>query len=334
MQNLISKNEKFFIAGANGMVGSAINKALIEKGYGNQSKGGLILTPSRKDLDLQNQKDVFNWFKKNQPTVVVICAAKVGGIMANNNSPYEFLIENLKIQTNIIEASFLNNVKRLLFLGSSCIYPKLSPQPIKEEYLLTGPLEKTNEAYALAKISGIKLCEKLRYQYRFDVISVMPTNLYGPKDRYDDLNSHVLPALIKRFHEAKEKNKEFVHCWGTGKPLREFLHVDDLAQACIFLLENWSPKYDPSEKEANLNYLNIGSYDEISIRKLAEKISNIVQYKGDIIWDTSKPDGTPRKKLDISRIKALGWEPKIDLDTGLKNTYINFIDENIPYTKQ
>ena len=199
--------------------------------------------------------------------------------MDNNNSPYEFLIENLKIQTNIIEASFLNNVKRLLFLGSSCIYPKLSPQPIKEEYLLTGPLEKTNEAYALAKISGIKLCEKLRYQYRFDVISVMPTNLYGPKDRYDDLNSHVLPALIKRFHEAKEKNKEFVHCWGTGKPLREFLHVDDLAQACIFLLENWSPKYDPSEKEANLNYLNIGSYDEISIRKLAEKISNIVQYK-------------------------------------------------------
>ena len=327
MKNLINHKERIFIAGGNGMVGSAINRILIKKGYGNISKGGLILNPHKKELNLENFKKVNEWFNKYKPTIVIIAAAKVGGINANKSYPYDFIIRNLKIQNNIIENSFLSNVKRLLFLGSSCIYPKFSPQPILEEYLLTNSLEETNEFYAIAKISGLKLCESLCKQHNFDAISLMPTNLYGPNDNYDLNNSHVLPALINKFVTAKENNYKEVTCWGTGSPLREFLYVDDLAECCIHALEKWKPKSDHSpldSKGNDLYWLNVGSEFEISIKDLAMKIANLCKYDGNIVWDHSKPDGTPRKKLDTSKMRSLGWEAKTNLEEGIKMTIKDF----------
>ena len=323
MPKAIVKNEKFFIAGGSGMAGSAIYRALKKAGYGNTSHGGSILTPTRKELDLLDQNQVKRWFKENQPTVVINAAAKVGGIIANANQPATFLIENLKIQTNIIETSWEFRVKRLLFLGSSCIYPKFAKQPIREEELLQGSLEKTNEYYAISKIAGIKLCESLRKQFEFDAICLMPTNLYGPRDNYDLNNSHVMAALIRKFSDAVKFKKKSVICWGTGKPLREFLHVNDLGDASVFVLENWSLNSDnaPLNKYGEkLNYLNVGTGLDISIKSLSKKIALATNFKGEIIWDLSKPDGTPKKQLDVTRIKELGWESKISLDEGILKT--------------
>jgi GDP-L-fucose synthase len=254
------------------------------------------------------------WFATNKPTIVVLAAAKVGGIAANSAYPADFLLENLKIQTHVIESAWRSGVRRLLFLGSSCIYPKLAEQPIREEALLTGALEPTNEWYAIAKISGIKLCEALRAQHGFDAISLMPTNLYGPGDNYHPTNSHVLPALICRFHEAAEAHAPSVTCWGTGTPLREFLHVDDLGAACVFALENWQPGLD------QLQFLNVGTGIDISIRELAEAVAVATGFKGEICWDASKPDGTPKKQLDVSRLATLGWKARIPLREGLRST--------------
>ena len=321
MKTLINKEDKIFIAGATGMVGKSIKNSLTQKKYLN------LLTPNRNQLDLLDSESVKEWFKNNKPSVVIIAAAKVGGIMANSKYPVEFLLENIKIQNNIIENSEINGVKRLLFLGSSCIYPKNAPQPIKEEYLLDGLLEKTNESYALAKITGLKLCESLRLQKGFDSISVMPTNLYGPGDNYHPEYSHVMASLIKKFCEAKKYSKPNVTCWGTGNPLREFLHVRDLSDACLFLLERWNPTLSNAPKDSNNNklyHLNIGTGKEISIKELALKISNLVKYKGKIIWDETKPDGTLRKRLDVKNITSMGWSPKIDLDNGLEQTIIEF----------
>ena len=321
MKSKINKNEKIFVAGGSGMVGSAIKRELIKCGYGNDQNR--ILSPPRSELNLLNYNEVENWFELNSPSVVIIAAAKVGGIAANDSRPLDFILENLKIQTNLIENSFKSKVKRLLFLGSSCIYPKFAKQPIKEEYLFNGKLEPTNEWYALAKIAGIKLCEALREQENFDSICLMPTNLYGPGDNYHPLNSHVLPALIRKFFEAKKNNLPSVTCWGSGKPYREFLHVDDLAKACIFALEKWDPNEKSSPKDINgnpLNFLNVGTGVDLSIKDLASKIADKVGYKGRITWDTSKPDGTPKKLLDISRIKSLGWQPTISLDNGISKT--------------
>ena len=304
------------------MVGSSIHRELIKKGYGNKANDGVIFTPTRKNLDLLDSSEVSEWFKENKPSIVIIAAAKVGGILANKNKPYDFILQNLKIQTNIIENSFKSGVKRLLFLGSSCIYPKFSKQPIKEECLLTDSLEKTNEFYAIAKIAGIKLCESLRKQHNFDSISLMPTNLYGPGDNYHLKNSHVLPALIRKFSEAKELNKPEVICWGSGKPLREFLYVDDLAEACIFILEKCFTDFKSKGNEDKdiASWLNVGSKYEISIKDLAQKIALKCGYEGNIIWDNSKPDGTPRKKLDISKLSSLGWDAKTNLDVGISKT--------------
>ena len=324
MQKLISKTDKIFIAGANGMVGNAICRILKKNNYLN------LLTPSRRELDFFDFIEVKNWFLKNKPSIVIIAAAKVGGILANSEYPFEFLLENLKIQNNLIEMSSFTKVKRLLFLGSSCIYPRDSIQPIKEEYLLNGFLEKTNESYAIAKIAGLKLCESLRAEYKFDAISVMPTNLYGQGDNYDPELSHVLPSLIRKFTLAKKYSKENVICWGTGKPMREFLHVDDLAEACIYLLENWDAALESSPKDNkgnSLNHLNIGSGKEISIKDLALKISKILNFKGEILWDKTKPDGTPRKILDVSKINQLGWSSSIELDDGLRKTIQEFKNE-------
>mgnify|MGYP001170941953 FL=1 len=330
MQTKLTLSEKIFIAGSSGMVGGAIKRALIEKGFYDDSSGGILLTPNREDLDLRNFEDLKNWFAINKPTIVILSAAKVGGIYANNNKPFDFILENLKIQTNIIELSWRFGVKRLLFLGSSCIYPKFAPQPIKEEYLMTGSLEKTNEFYALAKIAGIKLCQSLRIQHEFNSICLMPTNLYGPGDNYNELNSHVIPGLIRKFHSAKEDNLQFVKCWGSGRPLREFLYVDDLADACVFLLEKWDSTNKNqvcAQNEQDIYWLNVGSDFEISIKDLAYKIAKIVGYQGKIVWDESKPDGTPRKKLDTSKINDIGWEAKTNLDEGLKLTYEFFKNE-------
>ena len=331
MANKISLSDKIFIAGANGMVGRAIERKLIKSGYGDERKGGKILTPSREELNLLDFNKLKKWFALNKPEVVIIAAAKVGGIFANANNPLDFLLQNLKIQTNLIENSFSNNVKRLLFLGSSCIYPKFSRQPIKEEYLLTGSLEKTNEMYAIAKIAGIKLCESLRIQENFDAISLMPTNLYGPGDNYCKKNSHVLAAFIRRFHEAKLNNSETITCWGSGSPLREFLHVDDLSDAVKFVLENWDPKEHSFLDESNnhIFYLNVGTGKDITIKELAEKIASKMNYQGKIIWEKSKPDGTPKKQLDISKLKDLGWQAKIDLNHGLDLTIKSFKEELI-----
>ncbi len=323
MKKLISKSERFFIAGSRGMVGQAIVKTLREKGYGSNEHGGVLLTPSRKELNLLNPEDVEKWFSKYKPTVVVLAAAKVGGIHANNSMPADFILENLKIQNNVIENSWKTNVKRFLFLGSSCIYPKLAKQPIKEEYLLDGHLEKTNEWYAIAKIAGLKLCNALRMQHGFDAISLMPTNLYGPGDNYHPENSHVMAALISKFSKAILESKSFVECWGSGTPLREFLHVDDLGDAAVFCLENWQPDSENSPKDLYgnpLNHLNVGTGKDISIKELAKKISDFSRFNGETIWDKTKPDGTPKKQLDISKITRLGWLPKIKLDDGIKQT--------------
>jgi len=319
--NLISKKDKIFVAGHNGMVGSSVVRNLRFSGYKN------IITSSKEHLDLRDQNEVKKWFLNNSPDIVILAAAKVGGIFANNSYPTEFLLDNLKIQNNVIETSWQTKVKRLLFLGSSCIYPKYSEQPIKEESLLSGSLEPTNESYALAKISGIKLCQSLREQYKFDAISLMPTNLYGTGDNYHPMNSHVMPALIRKFHEAKTRNLEEVVCWGTGSPMREFLHVDDLGRACIFALENWDPdtKDAPKDKFGKaLTFLNIGTGKDISIKNLSFLIAEIIGYEGGISWDKDKPDGTPKKLLDISRFTELGWKPKFNIREGIEKTVKEF----------
>lgn len=319
MKLKIFSNDKFFIAGAKGMVGSAVCKALQEKGYGDINQGGNLLTPNKKELNLLDKNSVEKWFIKNKPSITILAAAKVGGIGTNQNHPVDFLLENIKIQNNVIESAWKNGVRRFLFLGSSCIYPKFARQPIKEEDLLNGSLEPTNEYYALAKITGIKLCQSLRKQYGFDAISLMPSNLYGKNDNYDKNSSHVLPALIRKFSEAIENNNDSVTCWGTGKPLREFLHVDDLAQACIFALERWDPP-----KEDTISHINVGSQNELTIKDLADKISKKLNYQGKILWDTSKPDGTPRKKLDTKKMNQLGWRAKINLDKGIEDAINDF----------
>ena len=320
MKDLLKKDDSIFVAGHSGMVGKAIIKTLKKKGYCNLNSGGKLFTQTKNELDLTSYKKVNSWFSKNKPKIVIISAAKVGGILANSNYPFDFISDNLKIAHNVIEASWKNGARRLLFLGSSCIYPKEANLPIKEEELLSSYLEKTNEPYAIAKIAGIKLCEALRKQYKFDAISLMPTNLYGPGDNYDSNNSHVFASLIKKFITAKKEGIGSVTCWGTGKPLREFLHVDDLGLACVKVLEKWNPddKNAPKDKNGdNLSYLNVGSGEEISIKDLANKIALKINYKGNIVWDKTKPDGTFRKNLDISRIKSIGWEPSVSLNDGL-----------------
>lgn len=300
-------HKKIWVAGHNGMVGSAIMRRL-------QSEDCEILTSSRDELDLTRQDNVENWIAKNKPDCIFLAAAKVGGIHANSTYPAEFIYENLSIETNIIHAAYKNNIEKLLFLGSSCIYPKDAPQPLKEEYLLTGTLEPTNEAYAIAKIAGIKMCEAYHKQYGCDFISVLPTNLYGAGDNYHPKNAHVPAALIRRFHEAKEKGDDTVEIWGTGKPLREFMSVDDLADACVFLIENYSDTAP----------INIGSGEEISIQEFAHLVAKTIDYKGNITNDLSKPDGMARKLLDTTKLNALGWKAKTDLKTGLSNAHQDF----------
>lgn len=314
---LIRPSDRFFVAGHRGMAGSAICRALQRKGYSN------ILTAPRTELDLEDAVAVRAWFRANQPEVVVLAAAKVGGIYANSAYPADFLLQNLKIQNNVIESAWQSGSRRLLFLGSSCIYPRDCLQPIKEEYLLTGPLEPTNEWYAMAKISGIKLCQALRIQNGFDAISLMPTNLYGPGDNYHPTHSHVMAALIRRFNEAREANSPSVTCWGTGTPLREFLHADDLGEACVHALEHYSP--DPSEP---VQHLNVGTGVDLTIRELAELVARTMGYTGEIHWDASKPDGSPKKQLDVSRLSDLGWTAKINLDQGILDAYRAFRDLN------
>jgi len=308
----MDKGSKIYVAGHNGMVGSALTRALKESGYHN------LITRTSSELDLRNQEKVFKFFEKEKPEYVFLAAAKVGGILANNTYRAEFLYDNLMIESNIIHASHQQDVKKLLFLGSSCIYPKMAPQPLKEEYLLTGKLETTNEPYAIAKIAGIKLCDAYRSQYNRNFISVMPTNLYGPNDNYDLATSHVLPAFIRKFHEAKKNKKANVTIWGTGKPLREFLHVDDLARACLFLMEHYDVE----------GAINVGTGEDISILDLANSIKEIVGFNGDIKHDLDKPDGTPRKLMDISKIRELGWQPQISLKDGIRNVYQNLENES------
>lgn len=301
-------NSKIYIAGHRGMVGSAIKRNLESKGYTN------LIYCSHKDLDLSNQQAVNEFFKSEKPDYVFLAAAKVGGILANSRYPAEFIYENLMIEANVINAAYLYGVKKLLFLGSSCIYPKLAPQPLKEEYLLTGELEITNEAYAVAKIAGIRLCKHYNQQYGTNFISVMPTNLYGPNDNFDLDTSHVMPALIRKFYEAKINNEPEVTIWGTGTPLREFMHVDDMADACVYLMEKYN--YDEIGE-----FINIGVGKDLSIKELAELIKDITGYRGNIIYDTSKPDGTPRKLLDITKLHDLGWRDKIPLREGIKSVF-------------
>lgn len=301
----MEKNAKIFVAGHRGMVGSALLRKLEQLGYRN------ILARSSRELDLKNQQRVFSFFEKEKPDYVFMAAARVGGINANNTYRAEFIYDNLMIESNIIHASYLNNVKKLLFLGSSCIYPRMAPQPLKETYLLTGVLEYTNEPYAIAKIAGIKLCENYRVQYGCNFISVMPTNLYGPNDNYDLSKSHVLPALLRKIHTAKIKGIPTVDVWGSGTPLREFLHVDDLADACLFLMEQYN--------EPEL--INIGTGTDISIKDLVLLIMKIAGYTGEIKFDSAKPDGTPRKLMDVTKLMALGWKPKITLEEGIAMVY-------------
>ncbi len=305
----MEKESKIYVAGHRGMVGSAIVRKLTSLGYTN------LLTRTSAELDLRNQQQVADFFDVEKPEFVFLAAAKVGGIVANNTYRADFLYENLAIQNNIIHGSYLNKVKKLMFLGSSCIYPKLAPQPLKESYLLSGYLEQTNEPYAIAKIAGIKMCEAYRAQYGCNFISVMPTNLYGTNDNYDLVNSHVLPAMIRKFHEAKDKGASEMTLWGTGSPMREFLHADDLAEACLFLMEN----YNESE------LVNIGTGEDVTIKNLAALVKQIVGFKGEIIWDTSKPDGTPRKLMDVSKLHGLGWHHKIALEDGIKLAYQDFL---------
>lgn len=306
---MMDKNGKIYVAGHRGMVGSAIVRALEKNGYHN------IVTRTHKELDLTRQDAVEAFFEEEKPDYVFLAAAKVGGIVANNEAPADFLYENMILEMNVIHSAFKNNVKKLMFLGSSCIYPRMCPQPIKEDYLLTGALEQTNEAYALSKISGLKYCEYLNRQYHTDYISVMPTNLYGPNDNYHPTHSHVLPALIRRFHEAKVDNLPYVTCWGTGKPLREFLYVDDLADACVFLMNNYSGN----------ETVNLGTGKELTIKELTELVAKVIGYTGEIRWDSSKPDGTPRKLLDVSKLESLGWHYKTELEDGIRLSYQDFL---------
>jgi GDP-L-fucose synthase len=305
MSSTITLNSKIYIAGHNGMVGSACLRALKAKGYKN------IIGFSFKELDLRDQRAVFNMLEKEKPEAIIDAAAKVGGILANSNYPYEFLMDNMLIQNNLIKAAHEIDIQKFIFLGSSCIYPKMAPQPLKEEYLLTGSLEETNQWYAVAKISGVKLVEALKCQYNRDYVSLMPTNLYGPGDNYDLETSHVLPAMLRKFHEAKQKNINEVILWGTGNPKREFLHVNDLAKAVVFSIEN----------SLSDSLYNIGSEVEVSIQELAEIIQKIVGYNGTIKWDQSKPDGTPRKLMDSSKINLAGWNSSIDLIKGIESVY-------------
>lgn len=297
--------DKIYIAGHRGLVGSAIVRNLQEKGYQN------VIGKSHKELDLTNQAQVTSFFEKERPDIVILAAAKVGGINANNTTPAEFVYDNLQIQCNVIKCCHDFKVKKLLFLGSTCIYPKLAPQPMKEEALLTGPLEETNEAYAIAKIAGLEMCKFFKRQYGDNFISCMPTNLYGPHDNYDLEGSHVMPAMIRKFHEAKRNNLKTVELWGTGTPLREFLYVDDMADACVYLLEHYSGE----------QHVNIGTGNEVSIKELAETVKNVVGFTGEIIWNTKMPDGTPRKLTSVEKIHGLGWTHKVDLLEGVQLAY-------------
>ncbi|MGJ7035661.1 GDP-L-fucose synthase [Anoxybacillus eryuanensis] len=306
----MNKEAKIYVAGHRGLVGSAILRKLQAKGYTN------LVYKTSQELDLRDKNEVDKFFEEEKPEYVFLAAAKVGGIVANNEYPADFIRDNLMIQTNVIDAAYRNGVKKLLFLGSTCIYPKFAPQPLKEEYLLTGELEPTNEPYAIAKIAGIKMCQSYNRQYGTKYISVMPTNLYGPNDNFDLHTSHVLPALIRKFHEAKENNAPYVEVWGTGTPRREFLYSDDLADACVFLMDN----YEGNE------IVNVGVGEDISIKELAEKIKSIVGYQGEIKFDTTKPDGTPRKLVDVSKLHALGWKASISLEEGLQKAYQWFLD--------
>jgi GDP-L-fucose synthase len=301
-------SSKIYIAGHRGMVGSAIMRNLIQKGFTN------IITRTSAELDLRNQQAVSDFFSAEKPEYVFLAAAKVGGIQANNVYRADFIYENIMIQSNVIHQSYLNGVKKLMFLGSSCIYPKMAPQPLKEEYLLTGLLEETNEPYAIAKIAGIKMCESYKRQYGCNFISVMPTNMYGPNDNYNLNNSHVLPALIRKFHDAKENNASFVEMWGTGTPMREFLHADDLGDACVYLMNNYNGE----------QFVNIGSGTDLTIKDLALMIKDIVGYTGEIKHDLTKPDGTPRKLMDVSYLHSLGWKHKIELKEGITQVYEDF----------
>ncbi len=302
-------DSKIYIAGHRGLVGSAIWRELERTGHKR------LLGHTHKELDLLDAGAVEKFYGESRPEYVIVAAAKVGGILANNTYPADFLYQNLQIQNNLIHGAYRAGVKKLLFLGSSCIYPKLASQPLKEDALLTGPLEPTNEWYAVAKIAGIKMCQAYRRQHGCDFISAMPTNMYGPNDNYDLQNSHVLPALIRKFHEAKAAKARSVICWGTGKPMREFLYADDLARACVFLVQNYSEE----------QFINVGSGSEISIRDLAESVRRIVGFEGAIEWDISKPDGTPRKLMDSSRLFGLGWRPKVDLETGIRLAYEDYL---------
>lgn len=305
----MEKQGKIYVAGHRGMVGSAIVRALEKKGYGN------IITRTHQELDLCRQQEVEDFFAREKPDHVFLAAAKVGGIVDNQEALADFMYENAILEMNVIHAAWQNGCKKLLFLGSSCIYPRMAPQPMKESCLLTSALEQTNEAYALAKIAGLKYCEYLNRQYQTDYISAMPTNLYGPNDNYHPTHSHVLPALIRRFHEAKESGAKEVTCWGTGKPLREFLYVDDLADACVFLMENYSGN----------ETVNVGTGKELTIRELTELVAKVIGYEGEILWDASKPDGTPRKLLDVSKLERLGWHYKTELEDGIRLAYEDFL---------
>ena len=305
MEYCIKKTVKIFLEGHRGLVGSAIVRNLEAKGYTN------IVKRTHKELDLKDQAGVNRFFDEENPDVVVLAAAKVGGINANNTTPAEFAYENMQIQCNVIHAAHTHNVKKLLFLGSTCIYPRMAPQPIPEDALLTGPLETTNEAYAIAKISGLEMCKFYKRQYGDDYISCMPTNLYGPHDNYDLSGSHVMPAMIRKFHEAKVNNAPHVELWGTGTPLREFLYVDDMADACVFLLENYSGE----------QHVNIGTGVEVTIKELAETVKRIVGYEGETVWNKDMPDGTPRKLTDVTKLHNLGWKHKVDLEEGVKLSY-------------
>lgn len=314
---MITKNSRIYIAGHRGMVGSAVWRILESTGYEN------LVGKTSKELDLRNQKSVNDFISESKFDVIIDAAAKVGGILANNNYPYEFLMENMLIQNNLIKASHENNVKKFIFLGSSCIYPKMAPQPLKEDYLLTDSLEPTNEWYAIAKISGVKLCEAIRKQFDKDFVSLMPTNLYGTHDNFDLKTSHVLPAMIRKFHEAKENNNAIVTLWGSGTPMREFLHVEDMAQSVVFTVENKLPEH----------LYNVGTGKDVTIKELAETIQKVVGHTGSIEWDSSKPDGTPRKLMDISRMNNIGWEAKIELHEGIESTYKWFL-ENVDSIKK
>ena len=308
---LMNENSRIYVAGHHGLVGSAIWRELQRQGFKN------LIGRRQREVNLLDAAAVQKFFAETNPEFIFVAAAKVGGIHANNIQPAAFLFENQQIQNHLIHAAKLAGARKLLFLGSSCIYPKLAPQPLKEEYLLTGPLEPTNQWYAVAKIAGIKLCQAYRRQYGCDFISAMPTNMYGPNDNYDLQTSHVLPALIRKFHDAKINSAANVTCWGTGTPLREFLYADDLAGACVFLMQNYSEE----------QFINVGSGSEITIRELAELVKRMVGFPGGIVWDGSKPDGTPRKLMDSSRLFALGWKPQVDLETGIRLAYADFLSK-------